>query len=108
MTLRKELQDEDYDRYLYALGKPNRLEAGEVLANSAGSEAGLRRGDIILRYDDVRMFAPGELLMASSSGEFGRSVALEILRDGRRRTLYVRRGPLGALVEHNRATPLEE
>lgn len=108
LTLRRELQDSDYDEYLYALGKPNRLEAGEVLAGSAASDAGLRRGDVIVRYDDARIFAPGELLMASSSGDSGGSVPLEILRDGRRRTLYVKRGPLGALMEHSRAEPLKD
>ncbi len=106
IALRKELQDDDYDRYLYALGRKNRLEAGEVLTGSSASDAGLRQGDIIVRYDDVRIFGPGELMVASSSGSTGGSVPLEILRDGRRRTLYVERGPLGALMEHNRAAPL--
>jgi len=108
LTLRRELEDADYDQYLYASGKPNRLEAGEVLAGSAASDAGLRRGDIIVRYDDSRIFAPGELLVASSRGDSGGSVALEILRDGRRRTLYVSRGPLGALLEHSLAKPLTD
>ena len=108
LALRRDLQEEDYDRYLFALGKPNRLEAGEVLAGSSASDAGLRQGDVILRYDDVRMFGPGELLVASSSGGVGGSVALEILRDGRRRTLYVKPGPLGALVEHRRGQPIAE
>jgi hypothetical protein len=108
LVLRRELEDADYDRYLYALGRNNRLEAGEVLAGSSASDAGLRRGDIIVRYDDLRIFNPGELMVASSASDTGGSVALEVLRDGRRRTLYVRRGPLGALVEHSRAAPLLE
>lgn len=108
LALREELQDADYDLYLYALGKPNRLKAGEVLAGSSASEAGLRRGDTILRYDDVRVFRPGDLLVASSAGEPGRSVAMEILRDGRRQTLYIRRGPLGTILDHSRAEPLLE
>jgi hypothetical protein len=108
LALRQELQDADYDLYLYALGKPNRLKAGEVLAGSAASEAGLRRGDTILSYDDARVFRPGELLVASSAGELGRSIPMEILRDGRRETLYIRRGPLGTLLEHSRAEPLRK
>jgi outer membrane murein-binding lipoprotein Lpp len=105
LTLRRDLQDPDYDRYLYALGKPNRVAAGEILANSAASEAGLRRGDIILSYDDVRVFRPSGLVVASSAGELGRSVPMEILRDGRPRTLYIERGPPGALTNHIRVAP---
>jgi len=108
MTLRQELRDEDYDRYLYALGKTNRLEAGEVLTGSLASDAGLRQGDVILSYDDVRLFRPSDLLVASSRGESGRSVPIEVLRGGRRQTLYVRRGPLGAIIKNIRAEPLED
>ena len=103
-----ELEESDYDRYLYASGRPNRLEAGEVLAGGSANHAGLRKGDVILRYDDVRIFGPGDLLVTSSRGEGGSSVRMEILREGRRRTLYIDRGPLGALMNHNRALPLED
>ncbi len=106
--LREDLPDADYDRYLYALGQPNRLVAAEVLRGSAANEAGLRRGDIILRYGDVRVFNPGEILRASSQGDLGKSVSLEILRDGQRRTMYVRRGPLGVILEHSRGEPLAD
>jgi hypothetical protein len=46
--LRQNLGDEEYDRLLYALGKPNRLRAEEVFRGSSASDAGLRRGEIIL------------------------------------------------------------
>ena len=105
-ALRRDLDDDEYDQYLYALGKPNRLKAGEVFAGSLASEAGLRRGDVILSYGDKRIFKPGELLIASSEGNLGESVPIKILRNGQERTLYVDRGPLGALMEHDRGTPL--
>jgi len=108
LALRNELGDEDYDRFLYALDRPNRLTAKEVLSGSSASSAGLHPGDIIVRYDDVRVFSPGGLLVASSAGETGGSVALEILRDGRQRTLYIERGPLGVLLKHSRDVPLHE
>ncbi len=108
LALRRDLEESEYDLYLYASGRPNRLEAGEVLSGGSANHAGLRRGDVILRYDDVRIFGPGELLVTSSRGETGSSVRMEILRDGRRRTLYIDRGPLGALLNHNRAIPLED
>jgi hypothetical protein len=100
--LREDFTDLDYDRYLYARGQANRLIAGEVLRDSAASEAGLRRGDVILSYGDVRVFNPGEILWASAQGDLGKSVSMEILRNGQRRTVYVRQGPLGVILEHSR------
>jgi hypothetical protein len=105
-ALREDLEDEDYDRYLYARGEPNRIRAVEVLGGSAASEAGLRHGDIIMRYDDVRVFNPGELLLTAAQGEPGESVAMEILRDGRPRTLSVTRGPLGMIVKPSQGLPV--
>jgi hypothetical protein len=104
--LREDLPDEEYDRYLYALGEPNRLKAGDVLRGSTASEAGLQRGDFILRYGDVRVFKPGELLLASSQGEPGDSVPVLVLRDGTTRTVHMRRGPLGVMIEPSRGEPL--
>ncbi len=106
-ALREELPDDDFDRYLYALGQPNRLVAARVLSGSSASEAGLRRGDMILRYGDVRVFKPGELLMAAAHAEPGTSIPLEILRDGRRRTLYVDPGPLGVIIDPTRGEPID-
>jgi hypothetical protein len=106
--LREALPDEDYDRYLFARGESNRLRAREVLPGSAASEAGLRQGDMILRYGDVRVFDPGTLLFTSSQGELGRSVEVEILRNDRRKTVYISRGPLGVIIEPTRGEPLPE
>jgi hypothetical protein len=106
--LRADLEDTDYDRYLYASGKPNRLRAREVLPGSSASEGGLRRGDIILRYDDVRIFRPGELLVASSGIDLGESVPVDILRDGSTETIFVSPGPLGVMLEHELGEPLGE
>jgi len=104
--LREDFTDLDYDRYLYARGQPNRLVAGEVLRGSAASEAGLRRGDVILSYGDVRVFNPGEILRASAQGDLGKSVSMEILRNGKTRTVYVRQGPLGVILEHSQGEPV--
>ena len=106
--LREDLQDADYDRYLYALGEPNRLRAGEVLEGSTARAAGLRRGDTILRYNDVRVFKPGELLLASSGGNPGDMVPVDIDRDGYRKRIYVELGPLGVKIEHDSGPPLDE
>lgn len=103
--LRENLSDEDYDQYLYARGEPNQIRVAEVLKSSSASRAGLRTGDVILRYDDVRIFEPGALLRASSGGRLGEWVPVAIDRDGVRMILYVERGPLGAMTQHRRGLP---
>jgi len=104
--LREDLEEEEYDRYLYAVGKPNRLRAGEVFAGSSAGDAGLLRGDVILRYDDKRIFRRGELLVAASQGAIGESVAMEILRNGHLETIYIERGPFGAILDETQGAPL--
>jgi hypothetical protein len=103
---RATLQDEEYDQVLYALGRPNRIRIGEVLDGSAASDAGLRRNDVLLSYDGNRIFKPMELLLNSSSGVSGEDVPIDILREGRRQTVYVSRGPLGILTEHEQGPPI--
>jgi len=103
---REELgDDEDYDQYLFAVGQPNRLIAREVLDGSAASEAGLRRGDTILRYDGERVFTTADLLRATSQGEPGSSVRVTILRDEGTRTVSLRRGPIGVILTQRSAPP---
>lgn len=107
-ALRDELTDEDYDRFLYARGDSNRLKAVDVLDGGAASRAGLRSGDIIVRYDGVRVFKSGDILNVSTAGEPGESVPVQILRDDRIRTVYVRRGPLGVIVKSHRGSPISD
>ena len=106
-AFRDELKDDDYDRYLYALGRKNRVRVDEVLEGSLASEAGLRRGDVILSYGDTRLFGSIDLLLASSQGLPGESVPVEILRNGRRQTVYISRGPVGAMTKADRGAPLD-
>ncbi|GEM_PF-5404295 len=105
---RATLSDGEFDRVLYALGKPNRVRIGEVLEGSSASEIGLRRGDILLSYDGQRLFKPIELLINSSAGLEGESVPIDFLRDGVQQTVYTRRGPLGVLTEAEQGVPLPE
>jgi hypothetical protein len=104
--LRQELGDRDYEGMLYATGEPNRLVAREVLDGSMASEAGIVVGDIILGYDGIRLFRPTELLLATAAGEPGEQVRLEIVREGEPLSLYVRRGPLGVMLESVSEPPL--
>ena len=61
--------------------------------------AGLRAGDIVLRYGEAEPRRPGELQRATRGGNAGESTEVELLRDGRRLTVVVPRGPLGVRIE---------
>jgi hypothetical protein len=97
-SVRATLTEESYDRYLYAAGRPNRVVVRDVIDQSSAAAAGVRPGDIVLSYDDSRIFGRAELREATSLGDAGQRVRLEVLRGGRRRTLTVPAGPLGLLL----------
>lgn len=103
--LRYELGEEDYAALLYATGKPNTVVVTDVLESSPARDAGLEPGDEILRYHRERVFRPNELRLATASGEPGEFVSIEVMRDGRSVTLYVRRGPLGVLLQSTSRAP---
>jgi hypothetical protein len=103
--LHQDLEGEDFDLYLYAIGEPNRVKATRVLSDTAASEAGLQPNDVILSYDDVRILKPRNLQIATSRGRLGESVEMEVLRGGQRLTLHTRRGPLGVMMEPTRGAP---
>jgi len=98
-STREEYGDEFYDWMLYTTGHPNRVQVNEVIAGSVAEGAGLRAGDVILRYGEERVFQPAELRDATSSGASGDSVTLDVIRDGRPTRVVVPRGPLGVRVE---------
>jgi hypothetical protein len=94
-TLRKELGDEEYERYLAALGRPTKVGVFNVIASSPAEKAGLRSGDAIVSYAGTRVFNMGELNNLTLEGTPGNSVIMEVERDGQRVQLSLPRGPLG-------------
>jgi hypothetical protein len=104
-ALRAELGDE-WDAYLYATGKENRLRVNEVLTDSAASAAGFEKGDLILSYDRERIYDPGGLRRRSAACSSGSYVAVEVIRDGNLDTLRVPCGPLGTLIDHVKRPPV--
>ena len=105
--LRDELGGELYDRLLYAAGQNNRVSVRYVMKRSPGEEAGLRAGDVILRYDATRMFSARDLMLATTQGEVGVSVPIELQRDGKHVRLYLPRGPIGVRLRAERQVPLQ-
>jgi len=94
-SLRDEMGDEAYSRYLYALGRPNRVTIRRVIGGSAAEAAGLQPGDILLRYDGSRVYAVSDLRRGARQGRAGETVPVDVLRGGSRIQAYLPRGPLG-------------
>jgi hypothetical protein len=94
-TLRLELGDTDYERYLQALDRPTSVYVRDVLATSPGARAGIKPGDQIVTFDGRRVFDMSEVNRLVLEGEPGQMVAVDVLRDGQLVQLYVPRGPIG-------------
>ena len=102
---REEFGDEFYDWMLYTTGHPNRVGVGEVIDGSAAAEAGLLPGDMIVAYDDQRVFSPGELRDATTTGDAGESTAVVVRRGGSEFRIDVPRGPLGIRIDYTSEQP---
>jgi hypothetical protein len=104
-ALRSELSDEEYDAYLYAAGRSNRVIIESVLSNSPASNAGILPGDVILTYDNKRIYNWSDLTGATSEGTANSTVAVTIVRDNQQQQVYVPRGPLGVRLRTDSAAP---
>jgi hypothetical protein len=104
-TLRRELGESEYDRYLYASGMPNRIAVTNVIQTSPAEAAGLRRGDIIVQYGGEKVYSSQQLTELRSSGERGASVAVDIIRDGQPMRITMPRGPMGIGTELTSVDP---
>jgi C-terminal processing protease CtpA/Prc len=96
-TLRAELGDDDYERYLKANGRSTTVGVGNVLPNSPAQRAGIQPGDQIVRYDGERVFSmmdvAGRIMQTEAEGD----VVVDIVRDGVPMQLVLPRGPLGVM-----------
>lgn len=104
-SIRDQLGDDAYDRYLYALGQTNRVRVDDVMTDSPAADAGLQTGDMILRYGDARIFAPDELIAQTRQGSPGEVVRVVVIRQGELLTVEVPRGPLGLRIAATQSTP---
>ena len=94
-SVRELLGDEDYDRYMFARGLPNRIAVQNVIDTSPAQEAGIQNGDIIVAYAGQKIFSTRDLTELRSSGTLGEQVTIDIIREGRRLQLTMPRGPIG-------------
>lgn len=104
--LRGEIGDEAYDRYLYAMGQSNRVLVDSVIQGSPAEQAGLQSGDVILSYAEERLFQWTDLRSASSAGERGEIVMVDVQRGPQRFQVAMPRGPLGVRLDAESVEPL--
>jgi hypothetical protein len=94
-TLRSDLGDTDYERYLAATGRPTSVGVRDVLGSSPAEASGLAPGDEIVAYDGTRVFDMRELNALTLEGTAGESVVVDVRREGRTVRLVMPRGPIG-------------
>jgi len=94
-TLREELGDPEYERYLQAMNRPTSVGVRQVLASSPAEQAGLQPGDQVVAYSGRRVFDMGDLNELVLEGQPGEPVAVDVLRDGQPLQIFVPRGPIG-------------
>lgn len=105
-SLRDEIGDDYYDSYLYVNEQTNRVSVVSVMMGSPAEMSGIKDNDMILYYDDRRIFNWSELQDATSLGERGEYVNVTVLRNGQQLNLSVPRGPLGIRLGSARQKPL--
>lgn len=105
VSLRDELGVDKYDDYLFNSRQNNRISISSVMLGSAAEQAGIQKGDIVLSYDNTRIFNASELKEATLQGQLGEYVIISIYRNGEVFSFSVPRGPLGMKLRATRLAP---
>ena len=105
VDLREELGDQAYDEYLFNSKQNNRIRIISVMLGSAAEQAGIQKNDVVINYDNNRMFSWQELKNATSEGQLGDYVSIDIFREGQIYSFSVPRGPLGIQLGATRLEP---
>jgi serine protease Do len=78
----------------FGLDRPTGALVGQVMPGSPAEKAGIQPGDVILGFDGKRVGSSPELTPMVAATPVGRKVPVEVLRDGKRRTIQVTIGKL--------------
>lgn len=105
LSLRSELGESRFNRFLYSSGQNNRMRVTSVLSGSPAEAAGLNTGDILLRYDGKNIASWSDIRRLTQQGDFNNFTSIDILRDSAVLNLTVQRGPLGVQMEPARVDP---
>ena len=105
ISLRSELGDDDYDKYLFVSGQNNRVKVRSVMAGSPAESSGFQNDDVILYYDNKKILSWPDIRAATIEGDIGSYTSVEILRDGQQMSLMVPRGTLGVQLDATQIEP---
>jgi len=105
ISLRSEMGDEAYDKYLYVSGQNNRVKVSSVMSGSPAESSGFQADDVILFYDDKQILNWSDIRTATIQGEIGSYTNVEILRDDEQISLMVPRGTLGVQLDAVQLNP---
>ncbi len=103
--LRDEVDDDVFDRLLYALGRANRVVIKDIMQNSVAGQYGLQGGDSIIEYDGQRIYNSNELSSLVTQGGSGVMTLVRVKRGGEILDIYLPRGPLGIRMSATRIKP---
>jgi hypothetical protein len=104
-SLRDELSEKEYDAYLFATGRPNRVMIESTLSTSPAREAGIRTGDSVIRYNNIRIYTWADLRNATTQCTTDAMVEVELERGGNRQRVFVPCGPLGVRLDNSSVQP---
>jgi S1-C subfamily serine protease len=77
-----------------------------VITDSPAGLAGLKRGDVVIRYGGERIFFLPEFKQATTQGEPEDLVLIDVMRGDAEVVLRVPRGPLGIRIQPRGDPPL--
>jgi serine protease Do len=72
---------------------------GDVIEDSPAEEAGIKRGDVIVKVNDKEVNSPEELQDKIRSIEIGEKANVEVVRDGKKISFVVKIGEMPTLEE---------
>lgn len=101
----EELGENKYDEYLYTSGKFNRIKVSSILSASPAEAAGILPNDIILSYDNKRIFNWSDLTTMTAEGKANELVEVSVLRENMESKFFIPRGPMGIRLESLRVKP---
>ena len=104
-SLRDQMSDKEYDAFLYATGRPNRVVIESTLTTSPARDAGIRAGDNIVSYNNTRVYTWSDLRNATTQCTTDSTVEIELDRNGQRQQVYVPCGPLGVRLDNTSVQP---
>jgi serine protease Do len=92
----------------FKLSSPNGALVAKVMPDSAAAHAGLKAGDVILKYNDVAVVDAGQLSARVSMAPPGEQATLAISRDGKPMTLKVKLGSANETTADNDSSPVSD